>query len=380
MLRSMAIMHILTTVASLSTLKLGAEAPDADCTFVNENGVVHSSCDIQAKGRTLTADTECSDLASKVEEIDKKLEVLLRHFGYTPSPPPSTPPTSPPPSPPPPTMPPPSPPPPPSPLPAPPPPPPPPPPPSPPPPPPPSPPAVAAGANPCSTSTQSGTVNTDIGEVYCDADTPGGPWAHIATVDSGGNQWRFSDSGGNSADAGSAWQSTTTFGSFNSGQDFKNKMWYFTPKTSIMIKYNGNFLLRTGSCFAGTTMKQMFDNLSWEAGGSSTSPSSSVKCGIAGSTPRGDPALTGSTTPNTLLVKWGEAEGVQTTNKDRAYLSVAENRPNVDAPNGLGSYMSSADGCGPSGGRDVCTTVNVGINDDRAVSPGPGHSYGIYIR
>lgn len=200
----------------------------------------------------------------------------------------------------------------------------------------------------------------------------------MATVDSGGDKWEISDSGGNAADPNSAWQSTTVFGSYSSG-DYKNDMWYYTPKSNIMIKYNGNFLLSTGSCFAGETMKQTFDNLQWDAGPSSTVPSASRKCGITSSTPRGDPALTGSTTPQTLLLKWGELEGVQTTNKDRAYISVAENRPGVDAPNGLGSYMSDADGCGPSGGPSTCTTVNVGINDDKAISAGPGHSYGIYI-
>ena len=67
--------------------------------------------------------------------------------------------------------------------------------------------------------------------------------------------------------------------------------------------------------------------------------------------------------------KFGEAEGVQDFNKDRAMLST-NHRSSVDLPMGLGSYSHIS-------GTEAST--NVGQNTDAATSPGAGHVYGIYV-
>ena len=98
-------------------------------------------------------------------------------------------------------------------------------------------------------------------------------------------------------------------------------------------------------------------------------------CAVAQyNTPSGEVSLINGEAVAEIYLKYGERDGAEDGNKDRAYLSTdargtATNQ--VDYPQGLGSFVSF------SGDE---RSVNVGIHDDGAIAAPAGSSYGIWVR
>lgn len=115
-------------------------------------------------------------------------------------------------------------------------------------------------------------------KVMCDMKTSSGGWTLVATVTSAGTAWQFGDDDGDLGDLSSAWESNNTFGDFDDATaDFKANAFNVLPKDQIMITYNGDHLLTTLGCHNDTSMKEMFNNLQFIAGGSSECTSSNWK-------------------------------------------------------------------------------------------------------
>ena len=72
--------------------------------------------------------------------------------------------------------------------------------------------------------------------VMCDMATSGGGWTLVATVTSDGTSWQYGDDDGDAGDLASAWESNSTFGSYDDDTaDFKGRAWSLLPKDQIMI-------------------------------------------------------------------------------------------------------------------------------------------------
>ena len=214
-------------------------------------------------------------------------------------------------------------------------------------------------------------LNNKTFKTLCDQTTEGGGWTLAATITSSGTAWTYGDSGGDSGQASSAWENGIAFGDYTSG-DYKSSAWTHMPKNQIMITLNGKHLLTTDTCADGDTMQQTFNGLFWDATGSMASPSSYHRCKIStrGPVNHDDISLVRGGIPGFLYLKWGEKDGAQDSNKDRAYISTSM-RSSVDAPEGLGAFSRIA---GQS------RSVNVGITNDAAIAAPGGKSYRIWIR
>ena len=145
------------------------------------------------------------------------------------------------------------------------------------------------------------------------------------------------------------------------------------PGNSVLITYQdeseGSVILQTDNdCLDGISLKQHFNNLSWNCAASAQLPNDCANpCEIV-SYEIYDNYLN----PNHseyLYFHAGEPQGVEDDNNDRAYLSGSSLRTSASSPSGLGSYCGGSECTGGAG------TNNIGIDHDSSVSPSESMTY-----
>jgi hypothetical protein len=214
-------------------------------------------------------------------------------------------------------------------------------------------------------------------------------WVHIGTVSD--NNEGFQNAAAqiwsaslNPAQAAAPWDDTSTFGAQSFVADFKSGGWNAMPFARWMVRDSGaslrNLFYSNVISSANTSFRAWWASQTWRASGSDTA-SAAVAAGRvtaqAGfSYGVSDPCTIGLRNP--LLIKWGEFDGTQDSNKDRVMLS--GNNPSsgdgVDAPLGLGAFTG-----GTAGGpyyRDVVPAANVGDAPPNTIS-GPPLNYTFWV-
>jgi hypothetical protein len=207
-------------------------------------------------------------------------------------------------------------------------------------------------------------INGTATQVHCDMNTAGGGWMHCGTFtdnnEAGQNANHIWASTLNEPQDSGIWQNTTTTGSQSFTTDYKNNVWVHYPMTQMLMKDSGATLrnLWYTAPVAPQSLSTFFGARQWRAGGSVASPASMTNgqayflsitnFGIA------DPVF-GSNGLNHILFKWGERDGVQDSNKDRAMISyLTGNSSDVDTPKGIGCFARVS---GTSYFRDIVPTA-----------------------
>lgn len=238
-------------------------------------------------------------------------------------------------------------------------------------------------------------------QVYCDMNTAGGGWMHIATF-SDNNEARgevyttAQQSGGNhpwaaplmpTQDTG-VWSNTTIFGTQSFTADYKNNAWVYYPCTQMLMKDSGASLrnLFYTATISSQTMSAFWAARSWAAGGSETSGSAYGAGRVygLGITNFGvnDPVLE-SGSKSVILFKFGEYDGVQDGNKDRSMIASHYHNggQNVDGPSGIGcfTYHDGSQGGPVQRYRDIVPT-SAGYPDEPGSISGAPYNYTMWVR
>eukprot|EP00494_Astrolonche_serrata_P033934 UN34203 len=126
-------------------------------------------------------------------------------------------------------------------------------------------------------------------------------------------------------------------------------------------------------------MKEFFNGMSWScAGGQSKAgpPSCAHYCNANTFKHSETNELTAAlgVNPEYVYFQFGEANGAQDENRDRVYISTynTAGSTNVDAPQGLGSFMSVAS-------SGYMTSNNVGYNHDHSMGVGGYNFYDLWV-
>jgi hypothetical protein len=189
--------------------------------------------------------------------------------------------------------------------------------------------------------------------VYCDMNTASGGWMHCATfVD---NNEAYNNSYNHpwgaplhNAQYTGIWQDNSILGSQSFISDYKNNVWNYYPMTQQLMKDSGATLRNlwyTGAAqITAQSLSTFWANRRWLADGSDSSPSavSGGRVHYQTITNFGvNDAVFGSSGLDKILFKYGEYDGTQDGNKDRAMISyVTGNASDVDAPKGIGCHTS----------------------------------------
>jgi hypothetical protein len=217
----------------------------------------------------------------------------------------------------------------------------------------------------------------------------GKTWVHIGTISD--NNEGFQNAAAhvwsaslNPSQAAAPWDDTSIFGAQSFVADFKSGGWNALPFARWMVRDQGatlrNLFYSNVISSANTSFRAWWASQTWRATGSDTA-SAAVSAGRV-TTQAGfsygvsDPCNIGLRNP--LLIKWGEFDGTQDGNKDRAMLSGQNpaSGDGVDSPLGLGCFTG-----GTAGGpyyRDIVPAANTGDAPPNTIS-GPPLNYTFWV-
>jgi len=199
-------------------------------------------------------------------------------------------------------------------------------------------------------SAKSGYYLIDGEKTYCDMETDGGGWTHVATLsDDDLDVWsQFAAP----QDIGT-WENDVNFGEQSFSKDYKSKLYAKINASDMLIKEGKsgerNVLKTNSSCIGNQPLNKFFKDLSWNANGSDSNWNDTLTgAKTCGYTDFGyyDPVLrAASYAEKEIAFKWGERNYEQDNNKDRSMirtLSAYNDNGNmqVDAPVGLGAFVS----------------------------------------
>ena len=217
-------------------------------------------------------------------------------------------------------------------------------------------------------------------------------WVHVASITNADSKgWSYGDGSSPYQDQSvpfypnSRWESSdplfddTPPTDPSTNLDFRSQAWRELKPKYMMIKWQGSVLLTTSSagCFQdAASLAAFFSQNSWACGGSANVEGCSVGCPCTGHN-LGEDALGYGSTFSAVYFKAGEADGVQDSNKDRAYIRTVVHTSNVDAPMGLGSFCGTTDPASCGGGN--YGSFDAGLNNDGAVQAN-AHIYNIFIQ
>jgi hypothetical protein len=228
--------------------------------------------------------------------------------------------------------------------------------------------------------------------VFCDMNTDGGGWMHCGTFTDNNERHNNAQTHPwaaplfNSQYTG-IWQDNSVLGTQSFTADFKNNVWNYFPMTQQLMKDSGaslrNLWYTGANQITAQSLSTFWSQRQWLGSDSDASASAVTGGRVHYQTITNfsvnDPVF-GSSSLDKILFKWGEADGVQDGNKDRAMISyVTGGGTDVDAPKGIGCFTSFGSGYSNARFRDIVPTAQ--NTEDSPVNSITGtHSLTLWVR
>ena len=209
----------------------------------------------------------------------------------------------------------------------------------------------------------------------------GKAWMHVGTINdsnegntnSSAHIWSASF---NATQAASPWDDSTTFGTISFTADYKSPAWALAPFVRWGLKDNGGAfrdLFYTNTISSNnSSFSAYWGSLSWGANGSDVANAAYSAGRVFGQSVTSygvsDPTLLG--TRSIVLLKYGERDGVQDTNKDRSMICGYNYAAGdgVDSPEGLGCFTLLS---GTQYYRDIVPSANAADNPPSSITGAP---------
>ena len=216
-----------------------------------------------------------------------------------------------------------------------------------------------------------------------------GGWTHTGTiadknesVNSNNHVW---SSMLNNTQSTGIWEDSTTYGTLSLYDDYKSLAWSTVVMNQFLIKDNGTFqrnLFKTNNNqISRQTLSSFFLTLQWASFGSESSNSAFINGRVKSldiTTYNINDNVIQSSFKSKILLKFGEKDGVQDTNKDRVMIAWQRYDMNdtVDAPSGIGCFTLLN---GVQYYRDIVPLINSSDYPPNSITGSP-YSYSIWVK